>query len=787
MSARTGMCWWVGLGLLLLGGGGAADPGSQATPAEFLAGSAVRTPQGIQFTLSADQELVYDIFRLSNPYRLVLDVVGARKPIQVKAPSGDPFLTSLRYSLWKDDPAEPIVRYVFETSCRAGYHIVGENGRLNVWLAGESYEQAALATPAHEFPGAELEAVAVAAAPIPDVRPAPLPMISNVSAPKPPSGRAGPFMSASSKAPEGSMGPLLVPMSSTHEPIIREAAGPKGMELSDLLALADTWEASGRLSAWEDPRIECAELWGDALVVSLPEEPERAPEKFEPEPAELSERVALAEPVPLASEPAVLAREPVAEESEALAERDPVPIAGVLEPLPEAEPMVAEKLDSNDPFAELVARYQAAAQERAARDWSKESPRHDRAPLLGSTDPDFSPALSGNLPPMSLDVQGADIQTVIRSIAEYSGVNIVADNNVKGIVTLRALDLPWPKMLATVCRSLGLVAVDHGNVVRVATAKTAQEEALERESAARKREDVMAKETRIVKLHYANAEELTDVIDGMRGPDGRVKVDTRTNSMVLTDIPPRLELLEEILRGLDSETLQIEITAEIVDIDVTASRELGISWGLTNLHSSSLNASGSVEQASGVAITDPAPTLKVGVLRSFGELKAQIDALVTNNHADIISTPRITTVNNREARILVGKEVPLITMDQAGNAITELKKVGITLAVTPYVNSENEITLDLHPEISDLSSQATVQGGIVFNTTEADTRVMVRNGETAVIGGLIRTAKTEFERGVPYLKDVPFLGELFKSTETDEESRELLIFVTPKIVRADNL
>ena len=139
-------------------------------------------------------------------------------------------------------------------------------------------------------------------------------------------------------------------------------------------------------------------------------------------------------------------------------------------------------------------------------------------------------------------------------------------------------------------------------------------------------------------------------------------------------------------------------------------------------------------------------------------------------------------MNNREARILVGKEVPLVVLDEAGNATIELKKVGIALEVTPYINSENMITMDLHPEVSDLSQQATVQGGVVFNTTLADTRVMVKDGETAVIGGLVRTSEVDFRQGIPILRSIPLLGALFGTSDVREESRELLIFVTPRVV-----
>jgi len=382
---------------------------------------------------------------------------------------------------------------------------------------------------------------------------------------------------------------------------------------------------------------------------------------------------------------------------------------------------------------------------------------------------------------MSLDVQGAAIHTVLRSIAEYADVNIVADANVQGALTIRALDLPWPKMLAAVCEAMSLVPIEKGPVIRIATQRTAQEERLARETAARKQEEYMPLRTRIVTIDYAKAAELKETLSRIVGPRGTVEVDDRTNSLVLTDIEPKLEELEAMAHRLDTETIQVEITAKIIDVDATKSRQLGISWGISNLHSSDLDASGSVLM-SAADVLDAPGELRVGVIRSFGEIEATIQALAQTNDAEIISTPRITTVDNRQASILVGKEVPLITLDYAGNAITELKKVGITLEVTPHVNANGQITMDLHPEVSDLSSQSTTQGGVVFTTTEADTRVQVLDGETAVIGGLIRGAEIHFERGVPYLKDVPLLGKLFRSSDERVEKREMLIFVTPRIV-----
>jgi type II secretory pathway component GspD/PulD (secretin) len=136
--------------------------------------------------------------------------------------------------------------------------------------------------------------------------------------------------------------------------------------------------------------------------------------------------------------------------------------------------------------------------------------------------------------------------------------------------------------------------------------------------------------------------------------------------------------------------------------------------------------------------------------------------------------------------VVVGQQIPLIVQDFAGNAVTQMTTIGIKLSVTPHINVGNKITMDVHPEVSDLSSQATVQGGIIINTTMADTRVMVNDGETAVIGGLIRSNESTTKRGVPILMDIPLIGNLFRSNSTTKAKRELLIFVTPKILTDQN-
>lgn len=384
-------------------------------------------------------------------------------------------------------------------------------------------------------------------------------------------------------------------------------------------------------------------------------------------------------------------------------------------------------------------------------------------------------------PRVSLDVQGADVRTVMRSLAEYSGSNIVVGKEVLGNVTVNLTEVPWVDALNTICTTQGLGWVEEGGIIRVETLENLRKEAVARSTADKQLEDLQPLSTQIVRAVYATAAELKPAIEKTLTQRGHCETDERTNSLVITDVSRRVTAAVEMVRHLDSRTPQIEITAKLVDVDARFTRDLGISWGLGQVHSTGQAASGEANIKSS-NIIDPAADVKFGLVRSWGTINAMLQALEQDQKADIISNPRITTVNNREAKILVGRKIPLIVLDQAGNAVTQLTTIGITLRVTPHINDDNRITLDLHPEVSDLASQATVQGGIIINTSEADTRVIVDNAETAVIGGLIRSNISHIRRGVPILKDIPILGYLFSGTTEVKEKRELLIFITPKIV-----
>jgi type IV pilus assembly protein PilQ len=397
---------------------------------------------------------------------------------------------------------------------------------------------------------------------------------------------------------------------------------------------------------------------------------------------------------------------------------------------------------------------------------------------------------------ISMDVQDADIKTVLRSFAIYTDKNIIAGPDVKGPVTVHLENVPWRQALDTVLKANGYAAVDEEGIIRVGLWDQFLNEDIKLHEATRKREDLEPVTTKIVDVSFAKADELLEPLRGMLGRRGVIEVDDRTNSVIVTDIEPNVEEIAKMVHALDTVTPQVEIVAKLVDVDARVSREFGIKWNADNVivpgmqgeHAVKMDATGEIivdpTQNQGQTVSQPEAKLDIGkIVGPAGSFEATIQALERDNKANIISNPRITTLNNREAMIIVGKKIPLIVTDQAGNPITQLTTVGIQMRVTPHVNSRTgEITMDLHPEVSDLSAQATVQGGVIIVTSEADTRVMVQDGETAVIGGLIRTNDSFYTTGVPVLRDIPLIGRAFGSKSKVSENRELLIFVTPTIV-----
>ena len=394
---------------------------------------------------------------------------------------------------------------------------------------------------------------------------------------------------------------------------------------------------------------------------------------------------------------------------------------------------------------------------------------------------------------ISMDFQNADIKTVLRSFSVYAGKNIIAGPDVKGPVNVHLENVPWRNALELVLRANGYAAQEDQDVIRVGLWDQFVNEKIKMQDALRKEEDLQPLVTRVIDVSFAKAEEMTTPLEKLLSRRGVMEVDDRTNSLVVADIQSRVDEVARMVKQLDSETPQVEINAKLIDVDARFTRDLGIQWSVTDLkipgvqgeHGLEVNAPITIESNDPTAQSSEPNKIIVGAITGpNGSFEATIQALEKDNKANIISNPRVTTLNNREARLIVGKRIPLIVADEAGNPITQMTTVGVQMRVTPHVNSKTgEITMDLHAEVSDLSSQATVQGGIIIVTEEADTRVMVKNDETAVIGGLIRSNQSYYKTGVPLLRDLPLLGSLFGSKSKADEQRELLIFVTPRIVQ----
>jgi hypothetical protein len=485
------------------------------------------------------------------------------------------------------------------------------------------------------------------------------------------------------------------------------------------------------------------------------------------------------------SEPAPVAAAPEAAASEAVPAPEaaaPAPEAAAPAPAePAAQPQTAADAVPSPDWSsdeEAEASWPDPAQEVEAEPAADEivlAQNHTRAAAM--TTPLYGSTLSNQ--PMTIDVQGADIKTVLRSISEFSGVNIVSGPDVEGPVVIHLKNVPWKEALDTILRSQGYGWRDDYGIIRVAPIEQLQEDEVKAVTVERKKEEMQPLTSQVVKLNYLNAQEVKMAMSKMVTGRGNVEQEKGTNSVVITDVPTRMRRVVEMIKEMDTRLSQVEIVAKMVDVDHEATRELGVNWAALNLQFGS-QAAGDI--VTGQSLIDPFGTVRVGTVQSWGDLNLVIEALEKDNKANIISNPRITTADNQEANILVGKEIPLIVSDEAGNPITELKKIGVTLRVTPHVNTDQTITMDLHPELSDLSQQATVQGGVIINLQEANTRVVVRDGETAVIGGLISEAETSLRNGVPVLKDMPVLGPLFRYETKTKKKRELIIFVTPKVV-----
>jgi type IV pilus assembly protein PilQ len=266
---------------------------------------------------------------------------------------------------------------------------------------------------------------------------------------------------------------------------------------------------------------------------------------------------------------------------------------------------------------------------------------------------------------------------------------------------------------------------------------------------------------------------------------GKATADTRSNSVVLQEVPANMQTVVDYISQLDQPAKQIKISAQLLEISANTLEEMGVNWTASGAYTT--ESGRRLDQKGQVMAdrSDPASNAgryTINLLGNDWTLNGLIEAFVEDGKGKIIAHPEITTVENREARIQMGQKVPVKQFDESGNVVIKFEQVGTILVVTPHITAENQVLLHLKPERSTYEFDA---NGVIINTNNAETNIIVNNGQTAVIGGLTTQDEVESEIGVPILKDIPFLGRLFKYTNKRAENRDLVIFVTPTIVESD--
>ncbi|MBF0292003.1 MAG: type IV pilus secretin PilQ, partial [Nitrospinae bacterium] len=414
--------------------------------------------------------------------------------------------------------------------------------------------------------------------------------------------------------------------------------------------------------------------------------------------------------------------------------------------------------------------------------------------LIGTKDAAYTGAR------ISLDFQKADIHNIFRIIADVAGLNIITSEKVKATVTLKLKNVPWDQALDVILRNNGLDKTQDGNIIRVATM---EEVSKEKETVVKARESeakIIPLFTRVFNVNYEAVDKLKKNLESIKSERGSVEVNERTNTIIAKDMREKLAEMASLIEKLDKKEPQVLIEAKIISATRDKVRGLGIQWGgyannttaLMFPHtvgvtggagvSPNVSANGggtgvNLPIASGAGGALGAIGLTLGAVNGTALLDAKLMAMEQDSEAVIISNPKITTMNNKKAMIKSGQQVPYTTTSAEGTK-TEFKDAVLLLEVTPHITPDKHMRLSLK-----VTKDRPLPGNPPpIEKREAETEVLIADGETAVLGGLFEDTTNTGQAMVPGLGRIPFLGWLFKNETTSNNNQELLIFITPKIV-----
>lgn len=441
----------------------------------------------------------------------------------------------------------------------------------------------------------------------------------------------------------------------------------------------------------------------------------------------------------------------------------------------------------------------------------------------GQNNPDPGRAAVGRR--IDLDLKDADIHDVLRLLADVGRVNVVTADNVSGSVTIRMRNVPWDQALETVLQAKGLGMVRKGNLIRVAPLADLNKER-ELAVARRKSEFELAPlETRLVPVSYASAQDIVPRAKDLLSPRGTVAVDERTNVLILRDITGNLNQVEELVRSLDTQTPQVLIEARIVEASSQFSREFGIQWGGGSVigqdtgvdtglafpnrvsilgaaddaqtPSDGLDPNENALESPNFAVNLPAAVgggtggalgLNFGSVNNLFNLAVRLSAAESNGTVRIISSPRVLTLDNREARISTGTLIPFSQVSAQG-VQTVFQEAKLQLLVKPHVTADGSVSMSvkINRDEPDFGNRSARGDPTIFKR-EVETELLVMDGHTAVIGGIYTRNTSRSIAQVPVLGDIPILGILFQRRGSTDRRTELVVFITPRIVnRSESL
>ncbi|HEX2385923.1 MAG TPA: type IV pilus secretin PilQ [Candidatus Binatia bacterium] len=400
---------------------------------------------------------------------------------------------------------------------------------------------------------------------------------------------------------------------------------------------------------------------------------------------------------------------------------------------------------------------------------------------------------------ISLDFKDADIKNVFRLLAEVSGLNIVVTDEVKKRVTVRLVDVPWDQAMDLLVDTNGLGKEQMGNVVRISTATQMKSERDALLAAQKAQESLEPLQTAYLSVNYAKVNQLVDKIKPVLSPRGVVLPDDRSNTIVVRDVKKGIDEANEIASRLDTRTPQVLIESNLIETTPTFARSLGVDLGF-GLGGANIDSNA----PAGAPFSPSGSTSPLGIALSivqsrfggFKNLNVKLTAAENEGKVRVLSRPSVVTLNNVASTIqslqIIRVALPSGTTNiasgtgsAAGSAVaTEKIPVGIILTVTPQVSSDGFVLLNVNVKSSTLGTRS--EGAQIPDelSREAIANVLLRDGETLVLGGIMRDNKSYNESGVPWFKDVPVLGWLFKTTTTKVEFSELMVFVTPRIMAA---